>query len=141
MPARERTYARWIFLDPHARVLFVDWEQQARTAAESLRLELGADPNDVATTALVADLRRQSPEFDQWWNEHRVYQRTHGTKRLRHPVVGDPSVEYETLSLPGDHDTTVFVYSAEPHSPSQRALSLVASWSLTAEPVPRVPPT
>ncbi len=132
----DRNYARWIFLDPDARTLFVDWKQQARTAVESLRLDLGADPADRATIALVADLRAQSPEFDQWWNDHRVYQRTYGTKRLRHPVVGDLTVDYETLTLPGDKDTAIFCYSTEPNSPSQRALSLLASWTLTPDPAP-----
>ncbi|MFI8524827.1 hypothetical protein ACIGB8_10290 [Promicromonospora sukumoe] len=52
----------------------------------------------------------------------------------RHPVVGDLTVEYETLALPGDPGTTLYVYSAEPGSPSQRAVSLLASWSLTTTP-------
>ena len=139
MRPAERNYARWIFADTDARALFVDWEQQARATVESLRLDLGADPTDRATTGLVADLRAQSTDFDQWWNEHRVYQRTHGTKRLRHPVVGDLTVDYETLTLPGDHDTTIFAFSTEPNSPSQRALNLLASWTLTPDPSPHPP--
>ncbi|MCC3653379.1 helix-turn-helix transcriptional regulator [Streptomyces sp. S07_1.15] len=132
-PASRRNYARWMFLDDAARSLFVDWEEQARAAVENLRLEAGADPADRATIDLIAELREAGPEFALWWDEHRVYQRTHGSKRLRHPVVGDLTVEYETLTLPGDPDTTLFVYSAEANSPSQRALSLLASWSLTGD--------
>ena len=132
MPPPERNYARWIFSDTGARTLFVDWEQQARATVESLRLDMGADPNDRLTRELVEELRVSSPEFARWWDEHRVYQRTYGTKRLRHPVVGDLTVDYETLTLPGDKDTTLYLYSTEPNSPSQRALSLLASWTLTA---------
>ncbi|MBP2333925.1 transcriptional regulator with XRE-family HTH domain [Saccharothrix coeruleofusca] len=123
----QRNYARWMFLDDAARELFVDWEPQARAAVENLRLEFGTDPHDQATAALVADLRDRSPEFSRWWDEHRVHQRTYGAKRLRHPVVGDLTVNYETLTPPGDPDTTLYVYTAEPDSPSQRALSLLAS--------------
>ncbi|WP_327189678.1 helix-turn-helix transcriptional regulator [Streptomyces xinghaiensis] len=132
-PASRRNYARWMFLDDAARSLFVDWEEQARAAVENLRLEAGADPADRATIDLIAELREAGPEFALWWDEHRVYQRTHGSKRLRHPVVGNLTVEYETLTPPGDPDTTLFVYSAEANSPSQRALSLLASWSLTGD--------
>ncbi|MCO5999350.1 helix-turn-helix transcriptional regulator [Actinoallomurus rhizosphaericola] len=132
MPRRERNYARWMFLDDHARALFVDWEDQARAAVESLRLEVGRDPHDQVTTALVEELREHSPEFDQWWEQHRVHQRTHGSKRLRHPLVGDLTVEYETLTLPGDPDTTLFIYSAEPDSESQKNLNLLASWTFTS---------
>ncbi len=128
---RNRNYARWMFLDEDARSLFVDWEDQARAAVESLRLEVGRDPGDQATAALIEDLREHSPEFDRWWEQHRVHQRTHGSKRLRHPLVGELTVEYETLSPPGDPDTTLFVYTAEAGSPSKRALDLLASWTLT----------
>jgi transcriptional regulator with XRE-family HTH domain len=130
-PAPQRNYARWMFLDDGARSLFVDWEEQARVAVENLRLEAGSDPSDRATAELIADLRTSSPEFGRWWDEHRVNQRTHGSKRLRHPELGDLTVEYETLTLPGDSDTTLYVYSTEAGSPSARALSLLASWSLT----------
>ncbi|WP_107101456.1 helix-turn-helix transcriptional regulator [Streptacidiphilus griseoplanus] len=130
LPARQRNYARWMFLDD-ARNLFVDWEDQARAAVESLRFEVGRDPDDPATIALVEELRAHSREFDHWWEQHRVHRRTHGSKRLRHPLVGELTVEYETLTLPGDPDTTLFVYTAEAGSSSKRALDLLASWTLT----------
>ncbi|GAA0897392.1 helix-turn-helix transcriptional regulator [Pseudonocardia zijingensis] len=129
MPVAQRDYARWMFLDDHARALFVDWEDQARAAVESLRFEVGRDPHDRATAALVAELREHSAEFDHWWEQHRVHQRTHGSKRLRHPLVGDLTVEYETLSPPGDPDTTLFIYTTEPGSPSRRAMDILASWA------------
>ncbi|MDF5752179.1 helix-turn-helix transcriptional regulator [Spongiactinospora sp. TRM90649] len=131
LPPRHRNYARWMFLDDDARSLFADWEAQARAAVESLRLDAGRAPDDQATAALIADLREHSPEFAHWWDRHRVHQRTHGCKRLRHPLVGELTVEYETLVLPGDPDTTLFVYTAEPGSPSKRALDLLASWTLS----------
>ncbi len=131
-PASERNYARWMLLDPEAQSLFVDWEEQAAAAVQNLRLEAGNDPDDRGTAELIAELRDRSADFGRWWDEHRVHQRTHGSKRLRHPLVGDLTVEFETLVLPGDADTTVFAYSTEVGSPSQRALSMLASWSLTS---------
>ncbi len=136
MPPRQRNYARWMFLDEHARALFADWRDQARAAVESLRFEIGRDPHDDTTVALVAELREHSAEFDQWWEQHRVHQRTHGTKRLRHPLVGDLTVEYESLTPPGDPDTTLFVYTTEAGSPSRRAMDLLASWTGSGRPVP-----
>ncbi|MEV0068052.1 MULTISPECIES: helix-turn-helix transcriptional regulator [unclassified Amycolatopsis] len=131
MRPSERNYARWMFLDDDARSLFVDWDVQARAVVENLRLEIGADRHDRGTAALITDLRERSTEFGQWWDEHRVYQRTHGAKRLRHRVVGDLTVDYETLTPVGDPDTTLYVYTAEPDSPSQRALNLLGSWALS----------
>ncbi|MEU8731590.1 helix-turn-helix transcriptional regulator [Streptomyces tendae] len=130
MPAVERNYTRWLFLDEDARDLFVDWDVQARAAVENLRLDAVRASDRQATEALVTELRERSDDFDRWWQQHRVHQRTHGSKRLLHPLVGELTVEYETLSLPGDSDTTLFLYTAEPRSASAEALSLLASWTL-----------
>ena len=122
---RQRNYARWMFGSAEARELLVDWEVQARAVVENLRLD---DPDDAASADLIAELTAASPEFARWWEEHRVHQRTFGTKHFRHPVVGDLSVAYETFTLPGDADQTLFVYSTEPGSPSSEAMALLASW-------------
>ncbi|MEV0278024.1 helix-turn-helix transcriptional regulator [Streptomyces sp. NPDC050610] len=132
MPAARRNYARWMFLDEDARSLFADWQDQARAAVESLRFEVGRDPDDRATADLVAELCERSREFAHWWEQHRVHQRTHGSKRLRHPLVGELTVEYETLALPGDPDTTLFVYTTQAGSPSRSAMDLLASWAASA---------
>lgn len=129
MPPRERNYARWMFTSEQARNLFADWPVQARTAVENLRLDFGGDPHDPAVIELVDELSAASAEFRTWWAEHRVFQRTYGTKRLRHPVVGDLSVDYETFTMPGDAEQTLFVYLAEAGTPSRDALNLLLSWS------------
>lgn len=129
MPPRERNYARWMFTSEQARNLFADWSVQARTAVENLRLDFGGDPHDPAVIELVDELSAASAEFRMWWAKHRVFQRTYGTKRLRHPVVGDLSVDYETFTMPGDAEQTLFVYLAEAGSPSRDALNLLLSWS------------
>jgi MmyB-like transcription regulator ligand binding domain len=45
LPPPQRDYARWMFLDEEARSLFVDRQDQARAAVESLRLDVGRDPD------------------------------------------------------------------------------------------------
>lgn len=130
LPARARNYARWILLDDRARDLFLDWEVQARIAVQNLRLDVGRHPGD-ASSPLVQELTAVSPEFTRWWGEHTVNQRSFGTKRFNHPVVGRVDVQYETLLLPGDYGQTLFVYSTEPDTPSREAMNLLASWTLS----------
>lgn len=133
MPPRERNYARWMLLSPEARELFMDWEDQARTAVESLRLEVGTTPDDPLAQQLVGELSLASSEFRRWWAEHQVHQRTHGSKRLHHPVVGELTVDFESLTLPGDRNQTLFVYTTAPDSSSRDAMNLLAAW---AQPAP-----
>lgn len=131
LPPAQRNYTRWLFLAPEARTLFVDWDIQARAAVENLRLDVGRNPNDQLTQDLVTELREDCTEFDRWWQQHRVHQRTHGSKRLLHPLVGEITVQYETFTLPGDAEAVVFLYSTEAGSPSRHALDLLTSWTLT----------
>lgn len=131
MPARLRNYARWMLLDDGARRLFSDWEEQARTAVESLRLDAAGAPEDRGTQQLVGELSLASAEFRQWWSAHRVHQRTHGTKRLNHPLVGELDIQFETFTLPGEPAQVLYVYSAEPGTTSHENLSLLASWART----------
>ena len=128
----ERNYARWMFLEDEARRLFVDWEVQARSAVESLRFDAGNNPEDRATAELIAELTERSPEFRTWWAEHRVYQRTFGSKRLRHPLVGELTVDYETLTMPGDPHQTLFMYSTEAGTSSRQAMDVLVSWAQPA---------
>lgn len=131
LPAAQRNYARWMFLSVDARERLVDWDEQARAVVENLRLDLGRSPDDAAGLRLVEELSAQSPEFVAWWAEHGVFQRTYGVKRFRHPVVGELTLSYETLTMPGDPDQALFVYTPEPASPSAEALGLLASWGLS----------
>ena len=132
MPGRERNYARWMLLSDDARNLFVDWEVQARNAVEALRLEAGRAPEDRDLIELVGELSVSSPEFRQWWSEHQVHQRTFGSKRLVHPIVGDLTVAFETFELPGDNEQALYIYTAEPGSTSHQAIAILASWSQPA---------
>jgi transcriptional regulator with XRE-family HTH domain len=134
LPPRERNHARWVFLDPAARELYVDWDAIARDNVAVLRMDAGRHPDDPELSALIGELTMKSPEFAGWWADHDVLRQTHGSKRYHHPVVGDLTVTYEALPLPDDPEQTLFVYSVEPGSASAQALALLSSWSLDVTP-------
>jgi hypothetical protein len=52
-----------------------------------------------------------------------------GSKRLRHPIVGELELSYETLTLDADDGLRLALYTAEAGSASQQALDLLASWT------------
>jgi hypothetical protein len=62
-----------------------------------------------------------------------------GRKRLHHPIVGELDLSYETLTLDADDGLGMSLYTAEPGSPSQQALNMLASWTATSEPLERRP--
>jgi transcription regulator MmyB-like protein len=125
--------ARFTFLDPAAHDFYVDWERTARDLVAHLRSEAGRNPYDRGLSDLVGELSTRSPEFRAWWAAHNVrYHRT-GTKRLRHPVVGELELDYEVMDVSADDGLTISVYTAEPGSRSQEALDLLGSWTATPE--------
>ncbi len=127
MPVAERNQARFVFLDSHARELYADWDQVAADTAAMLRRDAGRHPYDPALAQLVGDLSIRSPEFRRLWARNRVHQRSIGTKRYHHPLVGDLTITYQALTPGDDADQTVMVYDTEPGSSSVHALQLLAA--------------
>ncbi len=138
LPPRDRNLLRYAFLDESTRELYVDWEDVARDNVAVLRLDAGRHPDDPLLVELVGELSVTSPEFRRWWADHNVRERTHGTKRFHHPLVGDLTIDYEALALPGDVDQTLCIYTAEVGSTSETALRLLANWTASpGDPKPR----
>jgi hypothetical protein len=77
----------------------------------------------------VGELSTRSEDFRVRWARHDVRFHHTGTKHFHHTVVGDLTLTYEALEPPGDPGQTIFIYIAEPNSPSQEALDLLGSWS------------
>ncbi|MDH2429096.1 helix-turn-helix transcriptional regulator [Sphaerisporangium sp. TRM90804] len=129
LPYRDRNMARYIFLDEAARGLYDDWPSAARGTVAALHLYAGRHPHDPRLAELVGDLSLRDGDFRRWWAEHDVLRRTHGTKSYHHPLVGDLTLDYEAMTPDGDPDLTLGLYTAEPGSPSDQALRLLASWT------------
>ncbi|MFB7029800.1 MULTISPECIES: helix-turn-helix domain-containing protein [unclassified Streptomyces] len=127
----ERNMARMVFLDPNARSLYLDWECKATEVVSVLRLYAGCYPDDPKLLALVGELSVRSEEFRSLWAAHTVADKGHGTKRMRHPLVGEMELSYETLKVSGaDPDLVLVTYHAEPGTPSADALRLLAQWGV-----------
>ncbi|MEU8587429.1 helix-turn-helix transcriptional regulator [Streptomyces sp. NPDC048664] len=129
LPHRDRNLARFVFLDPTAHDLLADWETAARGTVAALRLYAGRHPHDARLNELVGELSVRDEDFRQWWADHDVLRYTHGIKPYRHPLVGELDLAYESLTLPDDPDQSLYLYTAEPGSPSAHALDLLATWS------------
>ncbi|MEU6751261.1 helix-turn-helix transcriptional regulator [Spirillospora sp. NPDC046719] len=134
-------FPRYFFLDPGSSHFFVDWEEGAKATVAVLRAEAGREPHDRALRELVGELSTLSPEFRTMWASHDVRIHHGGVKRLDHPEVGRLELAFRSLNLPlaqgAVHDLTV--YAAEPGTPSEDRLKVLASWTAprasAAEPI------
>jgi transcriptional regulator with XRE-family HTH domain len=129
--ARPVNLARYCFLDAGAPEFYPDWEDAADTTVAILRTEAGRDPYNKALTELVGELATRSDAFRTRWAAHDVRLHHTGSKRFRHPVVGDLAVGFNATELPADPGLTLTVYTAEPTSGSAEKMALLASWGAT----------
>ncbi|WP_328351263.1 helix-turn-helix transcriptional regulator [Streptomyces sp. NBC_00445] len=121
--------ARFQFLDPAARRFYPDWDLIADMTVDVLRIEAGRNPHDKDLHDLVGELSTRSDAFRTRWGSHNVRRHGTGTKRFHHPLVGDLTVAWHGSAVDDEPDLTLLIYTAEPGSPSEEALRLLASWS------------
>jgi hypothetical protein len=128
-PVRPPSNPRFIFLDPHAGGFFRAWDQVANDTVALMRAEAGREPYDRALSDLIGELSTRSDEFRVRWAAHYVRIHATGVKLIHHPVVGDLDLAFESFPLAADPSQSLLTYTVEPGSPSQDALSLLASWA------------
>src|SRR6185437_4793251 len=132
-PQRPPNLARFTFLDRAARRFYPDWDQAAEITVAILRTEAGRNPHDKDLHDLIGELSTLSEEFRKRWGAYDVRHHGAGAKRFHHPVVGELTLAYEGLEMVAEPGLTLSVYAAEPGSPSEQALRLLASWAATQE--------
>jgi len=131
---QQRNMARLVVLDDAARHLWANWEDKARDTIGLLRLQAGKNAaDDPQLAALVGELLLKSPECRQWWADHHIWVKPHGTSTFRHPVVGELTLAFEALAVPDAPDQVLITHTAEPGSPAETALRLLASWSAPSD--------
>jgi transcriptional regulator with XRE-family HTH domain len=136
-PRRPANTTRFVYLNPEAaQEFFVDYDRIAKDAAAMLRLEAGRNPHDKALIQLVGELSTRSDLFRQRWASHDVQFHRSGRKRLRHPVVGQLDLDFESMELASQPGLLLNVYTAQAGTPTADALRLLASWAASQEHLP-----
>ena len=131
VPARERNVNRIRFLGttpygPRTRVAMSHDEREA-TAAQAvaaLRTAAARYPKDARLNELIAELRRESPDFERMWQEGGASLWRSHRKSVDHPTVGRVTLDCDALHVP-DSDQAIIVYSAPAGSPAADALALL----------------
>lgn len=67
------------------------------------------------------------------WETHNVEKPSRGHKHLHHPVVGDLELDWEALTVSADPDQQIYIWTAQPGSPSADALNILAAWTATED--------
>ena len=127
-PARapgDRNKVWWMFTDPAARKVYVDWEQEASDMLARFRAAAARRLDDPDFTDLIERLHQASPEVRDWWPRYEVQPVGGGTKHLHHPALGDVAFQHAVLQV-ADHPEQMLVYFTTADVPESKLADLVA---------------
>jgi transcriptional regulator with XRE-family HTH domain len=128
---RERTLAWRCFMGlASTRALTAEeaTEDEQILVAE-LQSALARYPEDGYLTALISDLRAQSPRFEALWSGHTLRLGHAKQKHFSHPEVGELTLDCDDLIIQGT-DLDLVVFTPAPGSPSAQALELLGAIGL-----------
>lgn len=121
-----------LFSNDEARARCPDWEASALQYIGMLRTAVAADPTHPRAREIVGELSIRSADFRRLWARHDVREALRGSKRFRHPQVGELTLDWDTYPLPGDPGPVMLVFTVEPGSPDAERVALLASLHATA---------
>ncbi|MFF4836683.1 helix-turn-helix transcriptional regulator [Streptomyces sp. NPDC001315] len=126
-PAKQRNLARFLFLHPAARDLYVDWDTQIAGCVARLRALAGTDPDAPDLASLIGELLLKSKDFAKLWERYEVTRRTHTKKQktFHHPQVGQITLAFQGMQLEGTPGHRLGVYTAAPGTPEYDAVVLL----------------
>ena len=111
-PPEERNLLWWMFTDPDARQVMVDWPGEASALLGRFRATAARYPDAPDFAALLERLLAASPEVRDWWPQHRVTPLGSGTKRVRHPVLGEIEFQHVVLRVADDPEQKLVTFVA-----------------------------
>lgn len=124
-PVERHNVARYVFLHPAARDLFVDWDTVISGCVARLRALAGVEPDAPDLTQLVEELLVKSPDFAGLWKRYEVRPYTAAAKTLNHPEVGTFTLNVQSMQIEGTPGHRLVIYHAEPGTPDHDAMVLL----------------
>jgi transcriptional regulator with XRE-family HTH domain len=112
LPPARRNMLWWTFMEPGARSVLIDWEAEASAQLARFRTAASRHPGDPDFAALIARLHAGSAEVRAWWPRHDVAPLSSGSKRIRHPVLGELTFQHVVLQLADDPEQKVVTFTA-----------------------------
>lgn len=107
----ERNVLRMLFLNPEVRSHQHDWQAVARFVVGAFRADAARAGATSEITDLVDELCAKSSDFETIWRENDLVAHGEGTKRLKHPKLGDIELEYSGFAVDGRPDLNLVVYN------------------------------
>jgi len=107
---RPPNLVRWVFTEPAALEVLLDWEIVASGLLARLRANAGRHPKSARFTDLVVELRDRSPDANAWWPRYDIATNSAGTKRVRRPDGQEMALTYASFHVAEHPEFILTVY-------------------------------
>jgi transcriptional regulator with XRE-family HTH domain len=111
LPKGRRNLAWWVFTNPAAKAVLVEWEHEAQALLARFRAAAGRHADDPSFASLADELSSLSPEFTTWWRRHDVLASSSGTKTMRDPQLGVVTLDHTVLKIADATDQHLVIYT------------------------------
>jgi transcriptional regulator with XRE-family HTH domain len=88
IPLEDRNILVQMFTNPGFRKSIVDWQDAGPRMVAQFRGAMASHVAEPAWKNLVKRLRKESAQFEEWWEQHEIRSPENFTKRFLHPKVG-----------------------------------------------------
>lgn len=112
LPPQERNMLWWLFTEPAARGVLIEWEAEASALLARFRAAADRYPDEPEFAALADRLQDASPQARAWWPRHEIAALSSGTKRLHHPLLGALDLTHVVLQVANDPEQKVITFTA-----------------------------
>lgn len=93
---------QFMFVNPLAKQLVVDWPERARRVVAEFRAESSHYSHELMRE-LIMQLCRDSREFERWWTQQAVMAREGGERRFHHATTGQEITYQQQTFHPALH--------------------------------------
>ena len=121
LAAEERNLLWWMFTNPAARTILINWETEASAQLARYRASAARHPDDPSFRELTERLHTASPEVRNWWPRHEIAPLSSGTKRVRHPVLGELELHHVVLQVADHPDQKLVTFAPSPEDQARIA--------------------
>ncbi len=106
----QRNIVWGMFMDNYYRRLYVNWELHAKSTLGRFRSSCGKYIEDTWFVQLIEELKANSPEFNEWWPLHDIYDDSGVYKQFNHPVAGTLEFESSCFDVPDNSGLRLFIH-------------------------------
>jgi MmyB-like transcription regulator ligand binding domain len=122
LPEDRRNLVWFMFMDPQARQLLVEWEQEACLTVAAFRAEAGRDLSEPDYQEIIHDLLEGSSDFAAVWARQDVRGRREALKRFQHPELGRFDLEFTSFQVAEQPSLRLALYTPAEDGRSERTV-------------------